>query len=61
MNKVKKIALLFTLVIGISVLSYSYEDYYEKIYNVKMSKSDLFNAIHDHKNQQIIAKLRLQS
>ena len=53
MNKVKKIALLFTLVIGISVLSYSYEDYYEKIYNVKISKSDLFKAIHDHKNQQI--------
>ena len=53
MNKVKKIALLFTLVIGISVLSYSYEDYYEKIYNVKISKSDLFKAIHANKNQQI--------
>ena len=53
MNKVKKIALLFTLVIGISVLSYSYEDYYEKIYNVKISKSDLFKAIHSNKNQQI--------
>ena len=53
MNKVKKIALLFTLVIGISVLSYSYEDYYEKIYNVKISKSDLFKAIYDNKNQQI--------
>jgi hypothetical protein len=53
MNKVKKIALLFTLVMGISVLSYSYEDYYEKIYNVKISKSDLFKAIHANKNQQI--------
>ena len=53
MNKVKKIAFLFTLVIGISVLSYSYEDYYEKIYNVKISKSDLFKAIHANKNQQI--------
>ena len=38
---------------GISVLSYSYEDYYEKIYNVKISKSDLFKAIHANKNQQI--------
>ena len=52
MNKVKKIALLLTLVMGISVLSYSYEDYYEKIYNVKISKSDLFKAIHANKNQQ---------
>ena len=53
MNKVKKIALLFTLVMGISILSYSYEDYYEKIYNVKISKSDLFKAIYANKNQQI--------
>lgn len=53
MNKVKKIALLFTLVMGISVLSYSYEDYYEKIYSVKISKSDLFKAIHASRNQQI--------
>ena len=53
MNKVKKIALLFTLVMGISVLSYSYEDYYEKIYNVKISKSDLFKTIHANKHQQI--------
>lgn len=53
MNKVKKIALLFTLVMGISVLSYSYEDYYEKIYNIKISKSDLFKAIHANKNHQI--------
>jgi len=41
------------LVMGISVLSYSYEDYYEKIYSVKISKSDLFKAIHANKNQQI--------
>ena len=53
MNKVKKIALLFTLVMGISVLSYSYEDYYEKIYSVKISTSDLFKAIHANKNQKI--------
>ena len=53
MNKVKKIGLLFTLVMGISVLSYSYEDYYQKIYSVKISKSDLFKAINASRNQQI--------
>ena len=52
MNKVKKIALLFTLVMGISVLSYSYEDYYEKIYSVKISKEDLFKVVNATKNQQ---------
>lgn len=52
MNKVRKIALLSILVFGISVLSYSYEDYYQKIYTVKISKNDIFNAVNATKNQQ---------
>ena len=52
MNKVRKIALLSILVFGISVLSYSYEDYYQKIYTVKISKDDIFNAVNATKNQQ---------
>lgn len=52
MNKVRKIALLSILVFGISVLSYSYEDYYQKIYTVKISKNDIFNAVKATKNQQ---------
>ena len=52
MNKVKKIALLSVLVMGISVLSYSYEDYYQKVYIVKISKEDLFKVVNATKNQQ---------
>ena len=52
MNKVKKIALLSVLVFGISVLSYSYEDYYQKVYIVKISKEDLFKVVNATKNQQ---------
>ena len=52
MNKVKKIALLSVLVFGISVLSYSYEDYYQKVYTVKISKNDLFKVVNATKDQQ---------
>ena len=52
MNKVKKIALLSVLVMGISVLSYCYEDYYQKVYIVKISKEDLFKVVNATKNQQ---------
>ena len=52
MNKVKKIALLSVLVMGISVLSYSYENYYQKVYIVKISKEDLFKVVNATKNQQ---------
>ena len=52
MKKVKKIALLSVLVMGISVLSYSYEDYYQKVYIVKISKEDLFKVANATKNQQ---------
>ena len=52
MNKVKKIALLSVLVFGISVLSYSYEDYYQKIYTVKISKSDIFKVVNATEKQQ---------
>ena len=40
------------LVFGITVLSYSYEDYYQKIYTVKVSKNDIFKAINATEKQQ---------
>ncbi|WP_369713584.1 viral A-type inclusion protein [Leptotrichia sp. HSP-342] len=52
MNKVKKVALLFTLVMGISVFSYSYEDYYQKVYTIKISKDDIFRVTNATNSQQ---------
>ena len=52
MKKVKKLALLSILVLGISALSYSYEDYYQKVYTVKISKNDLFKVVNATKDQQ---------
>ena len=52
MNKVGKIIFLLVLVFGITVLSYSYEDYYQKIYTVKVSKNDIFKAINATEKQQ---------
>lgn len=52
MKKVKKIALLPILIFGINVLSYSYEDYYQKVYTVKISKNDIFKIVNADKNQQ---------
>jgi len=52
MKKVKKIALLSILVFGINVLLHSYEDYYQKVYTVKISKNDIFKIVNADKNQQ---------
>ena len=52
MNKVKKVALLFALVMGISVFSYSYEDYYQKVYTIKISKDDIFRVTNATSSQQ---------
>ena len=52
MNRVKKIALLSVLTFGIAVLSYSYEDYYQKIYTVKISKNDIFKVLNATEKQQ---------
>ena len=52
MKKVKKIALLSILVFGINVLLHSYEDYYQKVYTVKISKNDIFKAVKATENQK---------
>ena len=52
MNRVRKIALLSVLTFGIAVLSYSYEDYYQKIYTVKISKNDIFKVLNATEKQQ---------
>jgi len=52
MNKIRKIVILLVLAFGITVLSYSYEDYYQKIYTVKISKSDIFKVVNTTEKQQ---------
>ena len=52
MKKVKKIALLSILVFGINVLLHSYEDYYQKVYTVNISKNDIFKIVNADTNQQ---------
>ena len=52
MNKIRKIVILLVLAFGITVLSYSYEDYYQKVYTVKISKNDIFKIVNADKNQQ---------
>lgn len=52
MNKIRKIVILLVLAFGITVLSYSYEDYYQKIYTVKISKSDIFKVVNATEKQQ---------
>jgi len=52
MNKVRKIVILLVLAFGITVLSYSYENYYQKIYTVKISKSDIFKVVNATEKQQ---------
>ena len=52
MKKVKKLALLSILVLGISALSYSYEDYYQKVYTVKISKAEIYKVVKATAQQQ---------
>ena len=52
MNKIRKIVILLVLAFGITVLSYSYEDYYQKIYTVQISKSDIFKVVNATEKQQ---------
>ena len=41
----KKIIILSSLILGLSVLSFSYEDYYEKVYTVSVSKESVYKEI----------------
>ena len=51
-KNLRKILFLAILILSIGNLSYSYEDYYNKVYIVKISKKDIFKAINANQKQQ---------
>jgi len=48
----KKILFLFTLILSINSFLYSYEDYYQKVYTVKISRTEIYKAIKATSQQQ---------
>ncbi|QUB94742.1 hypothetical protein J5A73_06690 [Leptotrichia sp. oral taxon 218] len=52
MKKIKNLIIYSVMVFGMSSFVYSYEDYYEKVYVVKVSKGDIFKKLNVTKNQQ---------
>ena len=52
LKKIKKLIVFSVIVFGMSSLAYSYEDYYEKVYVVKVSKGDIFKKLNVTKKQQ---------
>ena len=48
----KKILFLFTLILSINSFLYSYEDYYQKVYTVKISKAEIYKAVNATPQQQ---------
>ena len=51
-KNLRKILFLAILILSIGNLSYSYEDYYNKDYIVKISKKDIFKAVNANQKQQ---------
>lgn len=52
MKKIKNLIIYSVMVFGMSSFVYSYEDYYEKVYIVKVSKGDIFKKLNVTKKQQ---------
>ena len=48
----KKILFLCVLMLSINSFLYSYEDYYQKVYTVKISKAEIYKAINATSQQQ---------
>lgn len=48
----KKILFLCALMLSINSFLYSYEDYYEKVYTVKISKAEIYKAVNATSQQQ---------
>ena len=48
----KKILFLFALILSINSFLYSYEDYYQKVYTVKISKAEIYNTVNATPQQQ---------
>ena len=51
-KNLRKLLFLAILILSIGNLSYSYEDYYNKVYIVKISKKDIFKAVNANQKQQ---------
>lgn len=52
MKKIKNLIIYSVMVFGMSSFVYSYENYYEKVYIVKVSKGDIFKKLNVTKKQQ---------
>ena len=48
----KKSIILLGILLGLNVISFSYEDYYEKVYTVKVSKESVYKEIGATENQK---------
>ena len=48
----KKIFFLFALILSINSFLYSYEDYYQKVYTVKISKAEIYKVVKATSQQQ---------
>ena len=48
----KKISFLCVLMLSINSFLYSYEDYYQKVYTVKISKAEIYKAVNATLQQQ---------
>ena len=48
----KKILFLCVLMLSINSFLYSYEDYYQKVYTVKISKAEIYKAVNATSQQQ---------
>ena len=48
----KKILFLFALILSIHSFLYSYEDYYQKVYTVKISKVEIYKVVKANSQQQ---------
>ena len=48
----KKILFLFALILSINSFLYSYEDYYQKVYTVKISKVEIYKVVKATSQQQ---------
>jgi len=49
---VKKILFLCALMLSINSFLYSYEDYYQKVYTMKISKAEIYKAVNATSQQQ---------
>ena len=52
MKSLRKTVFLAILVLSIGSLSFAFEDYYKKVYIVKISKKEIYKAVNANQNQQ---------